>query len=573
MRLIRNTLLRLDPSPAQYRQLVKTALASLRRIHEAGLVHGDSNGGNVLVVWEGGGAVLEGRFGVSWLDFEMVHTIAEAEEPIPLPSSVHHIDPPPPPPPHYDPAAALRVTNTLIDTIAAATSSSSSSDTPPAIPHPPPLSSSTTAPLAARPMYIRQRFFRQDPYESLYDENFAVPAREGADAMRTVLRGEASMRADLVAECSAMVTKEVAKERYDWLQGCVERRLAWEAERGAEKDDEAMADINMALTLIREGMAPNEGERNSLDKLLRTCRATYGAMGGGESGGYATEQVTAEGLDEVSARVSKFLQGAERQARQAEADQRLEEMLRVEDDVDEADLEDDMVPDTDWRPPCILRYEAEEAARRQKEEDHPNRIWRPHEKKRCLVCGVRAHDQVGGLRDGAHHRRGRRAHPPAVLHRPHRPAAAPPPHYDPAAALRVVATMVDAVAKDSSAAPTTTAQQHHHGPFSRSADVYSVCSVAAVVLLGPSMDADGGRRNLQLYHDGRHFFRESSCEPLYDAHFAGPAREGADFMWAALRREPAVREQLVTDCSRVVTMEAAPERYVWLLGCVEKRLE
>ncbi|CEL97911.1 unnamed protein product [Vitrella brassicaformis CCMP3155] len=66
---------------------------------------------------------------------------------------------------------------------------------------------------------------------------------------------------------------------------------------------------------------------------------------------------------------------AKRQARQAEADRQLEEMLRqLEEDGDESELEDDFAPTTDYRPAAILRYEAEEAARRQQvEEEDPDR--------------------------------------------------------------------------------------------------------------------------------------------------------------------------------------------------------
>ncbi|CEL93566.1 unnamed protein product [Vitrella brassicaformis CCMP3155] len=81
--------------------------------------------------------------------------------------------------------------------------------------------------------------------------------------------------------------------------------------------------------------------------------------------------------------------------------------------------------------------------------------------------------------------------PPTLCHV--EPMAVPPPHCDPTA-LRRVAKVMEAVIDQSKPSTVATAAPHSplYGAFSRMADTYAICSLAAAILMGPHMDHPSG---------------------------------------------------------------------------------
>ncbi|CEM24681.1 unnamed protein product, partial [Vitrella brassicaformis CCMP3155] len=67
------------------------------------------------------------------------------------------------------------------------------------------------------------------------------------------------------------LTSEAAEGRYTWLVDAVEGRLREEGQKGARAEAEAVKDLKMALVLIRGGMNADEGQREDLSTIIRSC--------------------------------------------------------------------------------------------------------------------------------------------------------------------------------------------------------------------------------------------------------------------------------------------------------------
>ncbi|CEM15941.1 unnamed protein product [Vitrella brassicaformis CCMP3155] len=126
--VIAQTLRCLQLTPDAHRRLVISALSSLAAIHAADWVHGDTNGHNIMVVWD----AVARRLCSQWIDFEMARRRAETLQPLPsLPQTVHDIEPAPVPAPHSDPAAVRKVAATMEAVIDRSTTRRTASPSPP----------------------------------------------------------------------------------------------------------------------------------------------------------------------------------------------------------------------------------------------------------------------------------------------------------------------------------------------------------------------------------------------------------------------------------------------------------
>ncbi|CEM35673.1 unnamed protein product [Vitrella brassicaformis CCMP3155] len=146
--------------------------------------------------------------------------------------------------------------------------------------------------------------------------------------------------------------------------------------------------------------------------------------------------------------------------------------------------------------------------------------------------------------------------PPTLCHV--EPVAVPPPHCDPTA-LRRVAKVIEVVIDQSKPSTVATAapQSPLYGAFSRMADTYAICSLAAAILMGPHMDHPSGPSHNHVifppatftgpfmdppsgpsdthpfcgqelpFFPGAHGARSSSSRSLYGRHFEWVKEEDA----------------------------------------------
>ncbi|CEM05670.1 unnamed protein product [Vitrella brassicaformis CCMP3155] len=191
--------------------------------------------------------------------------------------------------------------------------------------------------------------------------------------------------------------------------------------------------------------------------------------------------------------------------------------------------------------------------------------------------------------------------PPTLCHV--EPVAVPPPHCDPTA-LRRVAKVIEAVIDQSE--PTTAApaapQSPLYGAFSRMADSYAICSLAAAILMGPHMDHPSGPSHNHVifspatfrgpfvdppsgpsdthpicgqqlpFFPGAHGTRSRSRrdqqqQSLYGRHFEWVEEEDA-LIKVAIEEGGEEGKRALHD----IDDEDPTKRHKWLVGAVEQRL-